>query len=197
MRRLILCIWLVVPVAAWTYHEGPGQDKMALDDAAAALREAQQWVAAEDWATAIERFEDALKLLPKTHLKEARRIRLERDKAQMLSSKLPQAHADLLQLVDELATDPGSDKKVLDEARETLANAQYYLTWLMRLEGQPREKWEPQIEAARQSYRLLAEKAEKNGDKTAAKRSTEDLESAIRLARMDLKDLQGLPLPSQ
>jgi hypothetical protein len=32
--------------------------------------------------------------------------------------------------------------------------------------------------------------------RTATKHE-EDLESAVRLARMDLKDLQGLPLPSQ
>ncbi len=63
----------------------------------------------------------------------------------------------------------------------------------MRLEGAPREEWEPRIESARQTFKQLA------GDASGAARqeAQEDLESAIRLARMDLSELQGLPLPSQ
>ena len=67
----------------------------------------------------------------------------------------------------------------------------------MRLEGLTKEAWEPEIEAARQTYRLLAEQSESAGDTNAAKKNREDLESAVRLARMDLTELQGLPLPSQ
>jgi hypothetical protein len=64
------------------------------------------------------------------------------------------------------------------------------MTWLMRLEGLPQEEWEPEIESARQHFRQLAEKG--TGGK---ERYQEKLESAIRLARMDLTDLQGQPLP--
>jgi hypothetical protein len=78
-----------------------------------------------------------------------------------------------------------------------MANSQYYITWLMRLEGHTQEVWEPEIETARQTYKLLAEQAQAKGDTTAVKKHTEDLEAAIRLARMDLGELQGLPLPSQ
>ena len=79
-----------------------------------------------------------------------------------------------------------------------MANSQYYMTWLMRLEGQPRDLWEPEIDAARQTYKLLAEKnSSSDDDATVGQRFKEDLESVIRLARMDLSDLQGLPLPSQ
>jgi hypothetical protein len=67
----------------------------------------------------------------------------------------------------------------------------------MRLEGSPREDWEPEIEAARQNFSLLAEQSVEQGDSNAAKRHEEDLESSIRLARMDLPELQGVPLPSQ
>ena len=83
------------------------------------------------------------------------------------------------------------------DARGALANAQYYTTWLMRLEGLSREEWEPEIEASRQNYKLLAEHAEEAGDEAAAEQARSDLESSIRLARMDLDELQGLPLPSQ
>ena len=89
-----------------------------------------------------------------------------------------------------------ANPKLTEEVRSTLANSQYYMTWLMRLEGRSREEWEPEIEASRQNYRLLAEKSKTDGD-TKFERHQKDLESAIRLARLDLKDLQGLPLPSQ
>ena len=65
---------------------------------------------------------------------------------------------------------------------------------LMRLEGRAKEDWEPEIEGARQHYALLAQNSTDEAER--AKRH-EDLESAIRLARMDLGELQGLPLPSQ
>ena len=71
------------------------------------------------------------------------------------------------------------------------------MTWLMRLEGATEEEWMPEIQAARQHYTQLTQTAEDMGDSELLKRSSEDLESSIRLARMDLGDLQALPLPSQ
>jgi hypothetical protein len=115
----------------------------------------------------------------------------------MLAHQLPDAHAELRTLVEELQGDAATPADLLTDARSTQAQAQYYMTWLMRLEGQPREVWEPEIEAARQTYRLLEEQAESGGDARAAKKNQEDLESAIRLARLDLSELQGLPIPSQ
>ena len=78
-----------------------------------------------------------------------------------------------------------------DEARSALANSQFYLTWLMRLEGAAKDEWEPHIDAARQHYKLLAESAEQVGDEALVTTAQHDLEAAIRLARLDLADLQG------
>jgi hypothetical protein len=77
-----------------------------------------------------------------------------------------------------------------------LANAQYYTTWLMRLEGLPREEWLKEIEASRQNYTLLAEQSKEAGDTNGAAKQATNVESAVRLARIDLKELQGIPLPS-
>jgi hypothetical protein len=55
----------------------------------------------------------------------------------------------------------------------------------------------PHIESSRQIYRQLAEAADAKGEAKLSDQFTKDLESSIRLARMDLGDLQGLPLPSQ
>jgi len=194
MRILILGAWLLLLPIAFAYHLGPGQ---TLDAAAAKLADADRLAAEKDYVAAVDAYDEALKLVPTELKAETRRIRVERAKAMMLAQRLPEAHADAKALVDELQEDPSADAKLLAEARLVMANSQYYITWLMRLEGLGRDLWEPEIESARQLHKLLAEQAEQRGDSTAAKSHKEDLESAIRLARMDLSELQGLPLPSQ
>ena len=194
MRVLLLCGWLLLLPAALAYHLGAGQTQKALDATATELAAAEKLSKAEDYDAAVERFDLALKSLPQDRQGESKRIRVERAKALMLAKKLPDAHSDMNALVDELQADPKADPKLLADARAVQANSQYYMTWLMRLEGQGREVWEPEIEAARQTYKLLAEQT---ADATEKKKHAEDLEAAVRLARMDLSELQGLPLPSQ
>jgi hypothetical protein len=197
MRIVLMSAWLLALVAGVAWHYGPGQTYAKLDrvgDCAAAARDA---VAGEHYAQAVEHYEAALKQLPPDRKTAQRQLRLEKAKAQMLAKQLPEAHSELQQLVEELLEDQTADAQLLTQARSALAQAQYYLTWLMRLEGLGRDQWEPEIEAARQHYKLLAEKAQAAGDASAANKHQEDLEAAIRLARMDLSELQGLPLPSQ
>jgi len=196
MRKLLLIVWLLIPVVAGAYHYGPGQERLFLDEAAYLIGKAEKHAEAGEHASAASIYAEALDLLPVEKIQKAREIRLERAKAQMLSKQLPEARADLQTLLNELTEDKRANPKLTDEVRSTLANSQYYMTWLMRLEGRSREEWEPEIEASRQNYRLLAEKSKTDGD-TKFERHQKDLESAIRLARLDLKDLQGLPLPSQ
>ena len=151
------------------------------------------------WGFAAHRLimREAIKLLPADRTADARTLRLEKAKVMMLARQLPEARADLEDLVANIQSDAKSDPNLLANARAALATSQYYMTWLMRLERQPREMWEPEADASRQNYRLLAEQAEARGEMVTAKQFREDTESAIRLARMDLGELQGLPLPSQ
>ena len=197
MRMVLLVCWLMVPVAAGAYHFGPGQQRVLLDDAQKLVEQAQQDAANEQWAEAETKYEQALELLPEDRVHERRRVRLERAKAQMLVKKLPVAHRDMKALVEEMQQDENADVDLLNESRRVLANSQYYITWLMRLEGKSKSEWEPEIESARQTFRMLAEDAKKSGNHEAAQQNQKDLESSVRLARMDLSDLQGLPLPSQ
>ncbi|MEL6897408.1 MAG: hypothetical protein AAFP90_14995, partial [Planctomycetota bacterium] len=85
------------------------------------------------------------------------------------------------------------DAGLICQTRNALASSQYYMTWLMRLEGAPREAWETEIDACRQNYKWLA--TQKDGVDT--QRHRQDLEAAIRLARMDLSELQALKIPKQ
>ena len=143
MRKILLLVWLMLPVLVGAYHYGPGQQRLLLDDVSAILAQADEHAAAEHWAVAVKKYEEALALLPAERVHEARRIRLERAKAQMFDRKLPEAHQDLTSLVDELKSSENADDQLLFEARSALSNSQYYMTWLMRLEGQPRERWSP------------------------------------------------------
>jgi hypothetical protein len=196
--RIVLAVgWLLVPVFAWAWHTGPGQQYKKLDESNAYALLGQKALADKDFAAAVTSFDDALKCLPEGRVAVARRLRLERDKAMMQAKKLPEANSDLIDLVAELEGDKDGDAKLLSDAKAALANSQYYVTWLMRLRGYGQDVWEPEIEASRQTYRWLAEQAQAAGDLDHAKSWQEDCESAIRLARMDLEELQGLPLPSQ
>ncbi len=183
MKKAVLIAWLLLPAGAAAYHYGPGQEALRLDDAGAAIErgraaaaKAREVAAAEGdaaarahWAVADEAFGEALSLLPKERVAEARSVLLERAKAQMQTSQLPEARVVLESLVDELsAAKPGSGEEaaheaLLADARETLANAQYYTTWLMRLEGFARDEWLKEIEASRQNFTLLAAQAAERG----------------------------------
>ena len=112
--------------------------------------------------------------------------RLERAKGQMNAPELPSAARALESLVAELDGDANAPAQLKAEGRRALANSQFYMTWLLRLEGKTRAEWEPQIEAARQNYRLPAESADSSAEK-------QDLEAATRLERPELAALHRFP----
>lgn len=227
MRTLFLTAWLLLPLAAIAYHYGPGRQQLLVDDVGRLLVLAEGQVAAGHQREAIGLYRQALERMPETMVHRQRQVRLELARLEMTSQMLPEAYLGLTSLVDEVHEDPQADPQFTRQAEAALANAQYYLTWLLRLEGAPQEVWEPEIEAARQTFRELAETAqqaeanrrggagtgvavtaespsrknaassggsEENGTAEGYRR---DLEAVIRLARMDLDELQGLPLPCQ
>ena len=211
MNRSLIALWLTLPVAAYAYHMGPGQEHMRLVEVAALIESADFHVAEAEriaaidgdeaavgeWTDAEADYAETLDLMPAGRVAEIRRLKLERGKAQMFIAKLPIANGTLAGMVTELQNDPTADPELLADVQRTFATSQYYMTWLQRLEGAPREEWEPRIDSARQTFKLLASRAEAGTDQRKTKEAREDLESAIRLARMDLSELQGLPLPSQ
>ncbi|NRB27431.1 MAG: hypothetical protein HRU37_07095 [Roseibacillus sp.] len=194
MKTLLITLWCLLPIGLAAFHFGPGQDLLKFDDTEAQLAQAREAVANEEWGEAVETYQDALAKLPRQEKQLAYQIRLETAKAMMLNKQLPTARQDLAKLVTDLDNDEAAPQKLRDAARSALANARYYMTYLMKLEGLPDTAWEPEIEAARQEYKLLATSA---ANSELAKRSADDLESAIRLARMDPAELYGLPIPSQ
>lgn len=197
MRLFLLLCWLSVPVLAWAYHLGPGQERLRLDETDRLLTEARQAVEGQDFQLARMIYGDALAALPAERRAESAQIQVELAKTQIESGMLPEARYALESLLEELQDESGNDAALVQQTRSALAQSQYLMTWLMRLEGQPAEVWEPEAEAARQHYRYLAEQALAASDEAAAEQHQHDLEATIRLARMDLAELQGLKIPSQ
>lgn len=194
MRGALIALWLLIPFALAAYHYGPGQEGLQLDRVDQLTREAERLARDGLHAAAVAKWDEALQAIPAGQVATTRRARLERDKSAMLASGLPEARLDLQALMEEVQADPQADPAFAGEVRTALASAQFYYTWLLKLEGQPREVWEPEVEAARQHYSLLAEQAptpELHQERQA------DLEATVRLALMDPDELQGLKIPDQ
>lgn len=197
MRSLLIVAWLLLGLGLAIYHFGPGQHQVEVDRVAAVLNTARANVDQGQYADAVNGFDEVLTSMPPEMVTQSRAINLEKAKAQMLAAQLPESRQLLEALLTDVTADENVDVRFESEVRAALASSQYYMTWLMRLEGLPEEQWKPEIEAARQHYTQLTKIADQVNDADLETRSHEDLESAIRLARMDISELQGLPLPNQ
>lgn len=196
MKKLLLAFWIALPVLGVVYHLAAGERHRRMDAIGDHLRDARSLVQRSECSIAAIEFEKALEDIPDDADNLRRDVRLELAQAKLNGTGLPEAHEDLKKMLDELISPDA--KGVIDVAfenrvRESLASSQYYMTWLMRLEGLSKADWGPEIESARQNYRLLAERA---GDGAEEKTQLENLEASIRLARLEMTDLQGLPIPS-
>jgi len=194
-KKLLLTVWLLVPVGLLAYHYGPGQSGVTRDSVAALIERAQQCEKAESWASAIEFYGKALASLPADPKATRHQVRLAQARARMFNGGLPEAMADIENLLLDMQRDDAAPTAVR-EARASLGTAQYYAGWLMRLEGAAKDEWMPVVDSARQNFRLLAEETQKQ-DTLGAVDYQKNLEATIRLARMDLTELEGLPLPKE
>ena len=194
-RRWFVMLWLALPVVLAAYHFGPGRAWMSSDRGAARLAAARQAERAEDWQGAVDAYGEALALMPPDATAARARVRLAQARARVFTGGLPEAMQDMEGLLTDVLRGPG-EGDLARSVREELASARYHAAWLMRLEGADRQEWTAQTDMARQNFRLLAEHAKASGDARAVDHQ-KNLEASIRLARMDLSELQGLPLPKQ
>jgi hypothetical protein len=181
----------LIPVLLLAYHYGPGQSRLALDRAGYKIAEARALEATEDWDAAFKAWSEALAATPQDQTDTRFRLRLAQARTRMYTGELPEAIEEMEALLTEVRR-ASAQEDLQREVRGTLAGAQYYAGWLMRLESAPAEEWLLPVEEARQHFRLLAEESK---DAKAGVAYRKNLEAAIRLERMDLSELQGLPLP--
>jgi hypothetical protein len=195
-KKILTTVWLLVPILLLAFHYGPGQTGLALDKTGELLKKAAQAEKNEAWVEAVEIYDQALAALPPGQSATRYRIQLGKSKARMYSGELPEAMLDLENLLADMLREK-ADPAQIREVRGTLGSTQYYVAWLMRLEGAGPEEWTLPVDEARQNFRLLAEETEKSRLTGEAENYKKNLESAIRLARMDISELQSLPLPSE
>lgn len=195
MKKILTIACLILPIVVLAFHYGPGREGRARDLAAATLEKARAAERAEQWTAAVDTYQEALNALPKDDVAAQWKIRLAKANARVFTGQLPEAMQDMQSLLADVQKANG-DKALVADVRQSLATAQYYAGWLMRLEGASREEWTVEVDQSRQNFRLLAEEA-RNADSSRVDEHEKNLESVIRLARMDLAELQGLPLPKQ
>ena len=193
-KNLFILLWALAPVALLAYHYGPGQNGLAREDAKASIQAALDFEAGQQWQQAIDAYNEALATLPDTETAKRQQLQLARANARIYVGELPEAMLAMEHLLNETAK--SSDSELESKVRSSLASAQYYTGWLMRLELAEKKEWKEPLEKARQNFRLLAEQTAKT-DATASEDHQKNLEAVVRLARMDLSEVQALPLPKK
>jgi hypothetical protein len=191
MRKTLLAVWLLCPIAVVAWHFGPGEKDLARDRAGDYLRAARAAEAAEQWSRAASLYASARDALPGG---DAGRDGLDLAQARnrIAAGEMIEGQEQLQKLLSKLETDPQPNRTLANQTAGELAASSYYAAWIMRLEGATPEEWKPEVERARQQFRLLAEQAENTRDAGLFQRN---LEAAIRLEQMDLSTLLAKPLP--
>ena len=190
-RKLAVGLWLLAPVALLGFHYGPGQRGVAGDAVARATDAALAAESRQEWSAAAQAWRSAVAEVPEGDVDARTDLSLKYQMARVRDGQLPEAMEETAALLDSAAKS-GASAATQREVRTQLAAMHYWAAWLMRLEGASAQEWEPVADYSRQNFRLLAE-TEPAGD-DAQKRN---VEAVIRLQRMDLSELQGLPLPKQ
>ncbi len=194
MKRTLILVWLLAPVAIIAWHYGPGQDLLERDRAGSLTRSAEAAAAQSRWEPAAARFAEAGRALPEDDRAARRRLRLAEACSRIQAGEMIEGQEQLEALLGELEKQPDDDPPLLTSVRHELATASYYAAWLMRLEGATAEEWKPEAERARQQFRLLAE-LPRHAEDGRAERFKKNLEATIRLEQMDLSTLKAKPLP--
>ena len=125
------------------------------------------------------------------------RIRWSKGRARVRSGAIWDGAAELELLIEPRSSEAG-DVELARAAREELATAHYFGARLLRLAGEPAEKWRAEVIKARQHFRYLAETASAGNLDAAQVLGLEDnVERTIDLEQMDKSELEGRPLPRE
>ena len=202
MRKKLLVVWILLPVAMIAIHYGPGQRWLALDRARGL---ASAGIAAEQSGQlprARALYQQALAVRPATD-------RVARTHMQLADARIRSKTGEpveAMETMESIVSDPAFESlpaELQREARELSGRTHYYAAWVMRLESTPRDIWMEAAETARQNFRMLAEEtrdASASGGEVApavADTGRKNLEAAVKLERMGLIDLMARPLPEE
>ena len=196
MKKLLLFLWLMMPLPVIVWHYGPGQKWLARDQAHALIQKAEQLEAQKNWREAETLFREA-----------AGKIRGMDDSLQtqldiaLVRARYRQGSAvEAIDMADRLLNDPKFQRQpepLQREARELASRIHYHAAWVMRLEGAQKDLWMEEAELARQNFRMLSETTLATAQTNFSYLQQTNLESAVRLQRMGLVELMAKPLPEE
>ena len=190
-QKMLWTVWALIPVVLALWWFGPGQELQARSRVASTVELAMTAADQENWEEAAELFGQAIGEAPANSPESNRWLRLRASHAEFMSGNTWNGIAGMEEVLDEVKD---VDPDLARDARARIAAAQYFATWKLRLEGAESAVWKPEAEKARQHFRLLAEDAEARGA-SESQDLKKNVESVIWLERMDLAELQALPLP--
>lgn len=196
MKRLLLLLWLLVPLPVLVWHFGPGQTWLSRDRAHSLIQQAQQAEANQQWTEAERLYQAAGSLVGNQDPK----VRIQMDMALVRARYRQGGAVEAIDGVDRILADAKFQDlpaPLRQEARELAGRLHYYAAWVMRLEGAKRELWLEEAELARQNFRMLTETSIAKGSGEHAKLQQSNLENAIGLQRMSMTELMARPLPEE
>jgi len=160
MRKVLVLLWMLFPVAVAAYHFNAGQKHVMRERAyvrLCAIRDLERQKQ-PDWEKIIDQYNALVEDLPVDEdLRVHYEIRLAVCKARLEMLDLAQAIDELTGLLQETALAYGENAPLTRGVREQLGKAHYYATWVLKTNGAPESQWRPFAERARQLFRYLAE----------------------------------------
>ncbi len=195
MRKILVLLWLLLPLPVVVLHYGRGQQWLARDHAGDFIKQAQAAEKTGDWKQADECYRNADHATGPENRELKLRLALARVRTRFHLGEAVAAIDGADRLLDDsaMATMPLAFQ---NEARALAGRIHYYAGWVMRLEGAKRELWMEEAELSRQNYRLLSEQSGGSSADQSVKQR-EDLEAAVQLQRLSFTELIARPLPKE
>ena len=163
MKRWLILLWLLIPVALLSYHFGPGQDAMAYRQAQGHLAQARKLEQAGHYDQAIEAYAETLATLPETESTAADatlardQLRLAQIRGRFQLGQLAETIVNLNALIAEVEREHGPHSPLAYDVRDFLGRVHFQAMVALRLESAEEEVWKRHWELARQNFRFLAE----------------------------------------
>ena len=192
---------IVIDQRRATFLDHPDEIDVGSDDAALlAAMEMERLgyeAAAARWVETADAYAQVEERLEEGDPRILDRIRWSKGRARVRSGAIWDGAAELELLIEPRSSEAG-DVELARAAREELATAHYFGARLLRLAGEPAEKWRAEVIKARQHFRYLAETASAGNLDAAQVLGLEDnVERTIDLEQMDKSELEGRPLPRE
>lgn len=163
MKKWLILVWLLVPVALLSYHYGPGQDALAFRQAQEHLNTAKHLEQAGHYEEAIESYSESMATLPVSDepsedVAVARdQLRLAQIRGRFQLGHLAETIESLNVLVADVEREHGRQSALAYDVRDFLGRVHFQAMVALRLESAEEEVWLRHWELARQNFRFLAE----------------------------------------